>query len=61
MLHYQIGTFYRHHQVEQAKQALIRLAAGRLGVDEQRLLGRRQAVLSGPQVHQVASFQPRRR
>lgn len=55
------GTFYRHHQVEGAKAALVRLAAARLGIDEALLKGKRP-VLSGPQLHQVANFQsPRRR
>jgi hypothetical protein len=54
------GTFYRHHQVEQAKLALVRLAAQRLGVEESLITGKRQPVLSGPQVAQVARFQPRR-
>jgi hypothetical protein len=54
------GTFYRHHQVEGAKAALVRLSAARLGIDEALLHGKRP-VLSGPQIHQVASFQPRRR
>ena len=55
------GTFYRHGQVDDAKTALVRLAAGRLGVDEERLQGKRRPALSGPQLHQVARFQPRRR
>lgn len=54
------GTFYRHSQVEQAKVALIRLAAQRLGVEESLVAGQRQPVLSGPQLAQVAKFQPRR-
>lgn len=54
------GTFYRHGQVADAKAALVRLAAQRLGVDECEITGKRQPVLSGPQVAQIARFQVRR-
>lgn len=54
------GTFYRHGQVDQAKDALVRLAAARLGVDEAAITGKRRPVLSGPQVAQMARLQPRR-
>jgi hypothetical protein len=54
------GTFYRHGQVVDAKRALVRLAAARLGVDVSAITGKRQPVLSGPQVAQIARFQPRR-
>ena len=54
------GTFFRHGQVIQAKAALVRLAAARLGVDEAAIIGKRQPVLSGSQLHQIARFQPRR-
>jgi len=54
------GTFYRHGQHVDAKRALVRLAADRLGVDVARLSGHRQPVLSEPQLYQVARFQPRR-
>lgn len=54
------GTFYRHGQVDDAKRALVRLAAQRLGVDECVIDGRRRPALSGPQLYQMAKFQPRR-
>ncbi|MDV7400777.1 hypothetical protein RZS08_55690, partial [Arthrospira platensis SPKY1] len=54
------GTFYRHGQVADAKHALIRLAAARLGIDVAQLTGKRQPVLSGPQLYQVAHIQPKR-
>lgn len=54
------GTYYRHGQVADAKAALIRLAAARLGIDMGQLTGKRQPVLSPPHLHQVARFQPKR-
>lgn len=54
------GTFFRHGQHVDAKRALIRLAAQRLGVDVCEIAGQRQPVLSGAQVAQIARFQPRR-
>lgn len=54
------GTFYRHGQVADAKAALVRLAAARLGVDVCEITGKRQPVLSGPQVAQIARFQVKR-
>ena len=54
------GTFYRHGQHVDAKRALVRLAAARLGVDVCEITGKRQPVLSGPQVAQIARLQPRR-
>lgn len=54
------GTFFRHGQHEQAKRALVRLAAQRLGVDEAAITGQRRPVLSVPQVAQVARLQVRR-
>jgi len=54
------GTFYRHGQVADAKVALVRLAAQRLGVDVSEITGKRQPVLSSPQVAQIARLQVRR-
>jgi len=54
------GTFYRHGQVDDAKRALVRLAAQRLGVDVCEIAGKRQPVLSSPQMAQIARFQVRR-
>jgi len=54
------GTFYRHGQVADAKVALMRLAAQRLGVDVSEITGKRQPVLSSPQVAQIARLQVRR-
>lgn len=64
------GLILREDQIGEAQKALVRLLAGRLGIDEKEIVAARngwpikqepEKRLTGAQVHQIARIQPQQR